>query len=98
MISISKAMQISALVILASLSASCADNGVEYTGILEHRPEGKDGMWVIDGKSFSVTADVELDEDEGPLKVGACVGLDMEDGDVKEIETEAMDECKHEQK
>lgn len=81
---------------LTSLLASCADNEVEYTGILEHRPEGKDGMWVIDGKSFSVTEDVELDEDHGPIKIGTCVGLEMEDGDVKEIESEEAEKCQQE--
>ena len=88
------------LVFLISLSASCSDNEskTEYTGTLEHRPEGKDGMWVIDGKSFSVSEEVELDEDHGPLTVGACVELEMEDGVVKEIESEEMEECQPEQK
>jgi len=88
-----KPMTLILLLILTGLSASCADKEVEYTGILEHRPDGKDGMWVIDGKSFSVTEEVELDEDHGPIKVGACVELEMEDGDVKEIESEDMTIC-----
>ena len=82
------------LVILGGLSTACSEKEFEHTGILDHRPEGKDGMWVIDGKSFSVTEDVELDEDEGPLKAGACVELDMEDGDVREIETTDMEKCR----
>ena len=94
MISLYKTTKILSIGFLLSLSVSCTDDGVEYTGILDHRPEGKDGMWVIDGKSFSVSEDVKLDEDDGPLEAGACVGLEMEDGDVKEIETEAMDKCK----
>ena len=85
-------------VILAALVTACADNEVEYTGILDHRPEGKDGMWVIDGKSFSVTDEVELDEDHGPIAAGACVELEMDEGDVKEIETAEMDKCRAEQK
>ena len=80
------------IIILISLSASCSDKE-EYTGILEHRPDGKDGMWVIDGKSYSVTDEVDLDEDHGPITIGACVELEMEDGDVKEIESEEMDKC-----
>jgi len=98
MISSSKAIKPALIVILISLSASCSDNEVEYYGILDHRPEGKDGMWVIDGKSFSVTDEVELDEDHGPISVGACVGLEMEEGDVKEIESEEMDKCQAEHK
>jgi len=80
-------------VILTGLLASCADNEVDYTGILEHRPDGKDGMWVIDGKSFSVTEEVDLDEDHGPITAGACVELEMEDGEVQEIESAKMEKC-----
>ena len=84
-------------VFLLSLSASCSDNEVEYTGILEHRPEGKDGMWVISGQSFSVTEEVELEEDHGPLTTGVCVELEMEEGDVKEIESTEIAKCQSEQ-
>jgi len=83
--------------VLAILITACADNEVEYTGILDHRPEGKDGMWVIDGKSFSVTDEVELDEDHGPITAGTCVELEMEDGEVKEIESKEMDKCQPKQ-
>ena len=84
------------LFLLSVALLSCADNEVEYTGILDHRPEGKDGMWVIDGKSFSVTTEVELDEDDGALEIGACAGLEMKDGYVTEIETMNMEECQRE--
>lgn len=83
---------------LAALATACADNTVEYTGILDHRPEGKDGMWVIDGKSFSVTDEVELDEDHGPITAGACVELEMKDGEVREIESKEMEKCRPEEK
>ena len=79
--------------VLAILITACADNEVEYTGILDHRPEGKDGMWVIDGKSFSVTDEVDLDENHGPITAGACVELEMKDGEVEEIESEDMGKC-----
>ena len=88
-----KTIQPILLVFLISISASCSDNDTEYTGILDHRPEGKDGMWVIDGKSFSVTEEVDLDEDHGPITAGACVELEMEEGDVREIESEEMGKC-----
>ena len=84
------------LLLLAGILLSCADNEVEHTGILDHRPEGKDGMWVIDGKSFSVNEDVDLAEEEGPITVGTCVELDMEDGDVTEIESAKMEKCQAE--
>jgi|GEM_PF-3465072 len=81
---------------LTGVLSSCADRELEYTGILDHRPEGKDGMWVIDGTSFSVTDAVELDEDDGPITAGTCVGLEMEDGDVTEIESLDMSACQAE--
>lgn len=88
------------VILMLSLSSSCSDseNEMKYTGLLEHRPEGKDGMWVIDGQSFSVSGEVDLDEDHGPLNVGTCVELEMEDGDVKEIESERMEKCQPEKK
>jgi len=92
-----KTIKLILLVFLISISASCSDNEAEYTGILDHRPEGKDGMWVIDGKSFSVTDVVDLDEDHGPIIAGACVELEMEDGEVREIESEEMDKCQAKQ-
>jgi hypothetical protein len=84
--------------LLVSLLSSCSDNGkeAEYTGILEHRPETSDGMWVIGGQSFSVSDEVKLDEDHGPLTVGTCVELEVEDGDVREIESEKMEKCRPE--
>jgi hypothetical protein len=85
------------LAILTGLSASCSGDKAEFTGILDHRPEGKDGMWVISGQSFSVSEEVELEEDHGPLTAGACVELEMEDGDVKEIESKKMEKCQPKQ-
>ena len=93
MISTNKTINTAVLAMLTSLLASCADSEIEYTGILEHRPQGKDGMWVIDGRSFSVTDTVELDEDAGALVVDTCVGLEMRDGEVTEIETMDADDC-----
>ena len=92
-----KAIKPVLLVLISGVFVSCSDNEVEYYGVLDHRPESKDGMWVIDGKSFSVTAEVDLDEDHGPIKVGTCVELEMEEGDVKEIESTEMEKCQPKQ-
>jgi len=92
-----KSATLALLAILTGLSTSCSDDEAEFTGILEHRPEGKDGMWVINGQSFSVSDEVKLDEDHGPLIKGVCVELEMEDGDVKEIESEKMEKCQQKQ-
>jgi hypothetical protein len=92
----SQALKLMLMLLLAGGLFACADKEVEFTGILDHRPDGKDGMWVIDGKSFSVTEDVDLDEDHGPITIGTCVGLEMEDGDVTEIESMNMEACQPE--
>ncbi len=59
----------------------------DFHGFIESRPDGKAGVWVIGGRSFDVPANVDLDEDDGPLVVGACVEVDIDNGVVEEIET-----------
>jgi hypothetical protein len=68
--------------------------GEEFYGILETRPEGKVGTWVIGGREVAVTEKTKLEEDEGPLAVGACVEVEYEGGLVEEIESEEMSKCR----
>src|SRR5690606_12944776 len=51
--------------------------GEEFYGILESRPEGKVGNWVIGGRQVAVTEKTKLEEDDGPLVVGACVEVEF---------------------
>ena len=74
-------------------SVSCSDDEVEHKGILENRPVGKVGVWVIDGQPYAVSKKAELNEEKGPLGIGACVEIELDGKVVKEIETEDPDEC-----
>ncbi|MDP1540228.1 MAG: hypothetical protein Q8L72_06200 [Moraxellaceae bacterium] len=73
-----------ALVIALSTPVMADD---DFYGMIESRPDGKAGTWVIGGRSFDVPANVKLDEDHGPLKVGVCAEVDIDDGVVEEIES-----------
>ena len=65
----------------------------DFYGIIESRPDGKVGTWVVGERSVMVTEDTDLDEDHGPLKVGACAEVEMDEGKVKEIESESLRKC-----
>ena len=62
-------------------------------GIIENRPDGKVGAWVVGGRSVEVTEHTDLDEDNGPLKVGSCAKVEIDDGKVEEIESEPLNKC-----
>ncbi|MGX2038862.1 DUF5666 domain-containing protein [Methylocaldum sp. MU1018] len=68
--------------------------GEEFYGILEKRPEGKVGTWMIGGREVQVTETTKLEEDDGPLAVGACVQVEYEGGSVEEIESEEPGKCR----
>jgi len=81
-----------AALVIALSSPVVADD--DFYGMIESRPDGKAGTWVIGGRSFDVPANVKLDEDDGPLNVGACAEVDIDDGVVEEIESERnMSRC-----
>jgi hypothetical protein len=65
----------------------------EFYGIIESRPEGKAGTWVIGGRQVTVTDKTKLEEDHGPLVVGACVEVEHEGNVVEEIESEKKSKC-----
>ncbi|MCS6846209.1 MAG: hypothetical protein RMN52_00670 [Anaerolineae bacterium] len=67
---------------------------VVVRGILTRRPPGKVGIWVVGGQSFMATARTQLDTDEGPLVVGACVKVKIRAGVVKEIDSEPAGDCR----
>ncbi|MCC6458128.1 MAG: hypothetical protein IT328_24460 [Caldilineaceae bacterium] len=46
---------------------------VSRHGILESRPDGITGTWVIDGKSYTATESTVLDDERGALEPGICV-------------------------
>ncbi|NCA69495.1 MAG: hypothetical protein EOM91_05185 [Sphingobacteriia bacterium] len=77
---------------LAYAFGSVADD--DFYGVIETRPaNGHVGEWVIGGRTFSVTDRVRLNTDDGPLDVGVCVSVDVEGGNVEEIESEDAEDC-----
>ncbi|HYE37763.1 DUF5666 domain-containing protein [Methylocaldum sp.] len=71
-----------------------AQAGEEFYGVIEKRPEGKAGTWMIGGREVAVTEKTKLEEDDGPLAVGACVEVEYEGNAVEEIESEEPSKCK----
>jgi hypothetical protein len=65
----------------------------EFYGIVESRPEGKIGTWVIGGRQVEVTEKTEIDEDDGHLAVGACAQVEYDGNFVEEIESEDKSKC-----
>lgn len=78
------------LALLGFMSSAFADE--EFHGKIESMPENSfEGEWVIDGKTYQVTSETEIDEDDGNAKVGACVEVEIDGGEkdsgaVEEIE------------
>lgn len=89
-----KPSTIATLVWISAMSAPgpvLADD--EFKGIVERRPEGKAGTWLIGGREVAVTEKTKLDEDDGPLMPGACAEVEYKGGVVEEIESEEPSEC-----
>ena len=80
-----------AIITLGLVQVALADD--DFYGIIESRPDGKAGTWVVGGRSVEVTEHTNLDEDHGPLKVGACVEVDIDEGVVEDIESEPIHKC-----
>lgn len=80
----------SSLVLLMPLSSNAGD---EFYGKIESRPESKVGTWVIGGRQAVVTDNTPLEEDDGPLAVGACVEVEYEGNAVEKIESEEKYKC-----
>ena len=82
--------------LITGLLTACADDEVEITGIVELRPVTAQGTWIIDGVKYRVPKKVELDDEKGPLGIGACVEIELDGGVVTEIETKDPDACRKE--
>jgi hypothetical protein len=84
------------LSITASLAA-CGKDEIEYRGILQNRPVGTAGVWVIDEVPYRANYKTVLVQENGPLGIGACIGIAMSRGIVTEIESEDPDACRRKQ-
>ena len=83
---------LSLIALIATLSATAfADE--DFHGIVTQRPKGIVGTWVIAGQPIQATKATKLDQEHGPIKVGTCVEVDMDDGIVEELESERPTKC-----
>ncbi len=80
-----------ALVAASIVQVAVADD--DFYGIVEQRPAGKVGTWIVGGRPIEVTVRTDLDEDNGLLKIGACAEVEIDDGEVEEIESEPARKC-----
>ena len=81
-----------ALTTLFFVNIGC--ESVNIVGPIESRPEGKEGTWVIAGRTFTAADTTELDEEKGPLVVGACAKVELKGIVVEEIESEEASKCR----
>lgn len=81
------------LFVAGLLSPAQARADDDFHGIIERRPEGNIGTWIIGGREIDVTDQTKIEEDDGPLAVGKCAEVDYENGQVEEIESESMSDC-----
>lgn len=66
----------------------------DFNGLIESRPDDGMGAWVIGGRTIYATERTKLDNHDGPLEVGACVEVDINNGWVTEIERDAEWKCR----
>jgi hypothetical protein len=65
----------------------------DFDGIIESRPDGKVGTWVVGGRSVDTTESTRLEEEHGPLRQGACAEVEMKGPIAEEIESEPLYKC-----
>ena len=81
--------------LLFTISQPLFADEIEYKGIIESRPTGTAGNWIIGNRVYKATESTKIDEEKGPLKIGACAEVEIDKkGNVTEIETESMKKCK----
>ncbi|MCB5190841.1 DUF5666 domain-containing protein [Methylobacillus arboreus] len=82
-----------AMLALSGMAFNAQAAEEEFYGVIESRPQTDVGTWVVSGRQLNVTKDTELEQKHGPLVVGACVEVEIEDGLVEEIETKKKEKC-----
>jgi hypothetical protein len=82
---------------ITALLAACGKDEIEYRGILQNRPVGTAGVWVIDNVPYHANYKTIVVQEHGPLGIGACVGISMTRGIVSRIESEDPDACRRQQ-
>ncbi len=83
--------------IFSSTQMSFAKGGglPRIQGIVQSRPAGKVGTWVIGGRTFTATRATRLDTLEGPLSVGTCAKVRYRGANLAvEIDSEPASDCR----
>ena len=65
----------------------------DWYGIVNQRPAGVAGTWVIGGRAFTASESTRLMRDDGPIAVGSCVSVDYDGSRAFEIESEPAHDC-----
>ncbi|MCB5190898.1 DUF5666 domain-containing protein [Methylobacillus arboreus] len=65
----------------------------EFIGRIDERPTGNLGIWTISGQKVEVTEKTDIEPEQGPLVVGACVEVEHKKGVASEIETIKPEKC-----
>ena len=69
------------------------ENRTLFYGLVEMMPAGLQGTWTIGARQFATNPQTEFDQFDGPLIVGGCAKVDLQNGLVHEIESESIDDC-----
>jgi hypothetical protein len=86
---------LSALTSVQMVQAKGGGNLPRVRGIVQSRPAGKIGTWVVGGKTFIAKSSTQLDVAEGPLKVGACAKVRYSGANIAvEIDSEPASDCR----
>jgi hypothetical protein len=65
----------------------------EFYGVVESHPDNRLGIWIVGKRSVEVTEDTEFEEENGPVIIGVCVEVEVEDGIAEEIDSEPEEKC-----
>jgi hypothetical protein len=65
----------------------------EFYGTIQSKPDNNIGAWVIGDQQIQVNEKTKLEDDHGPLAIGACVEVEHKHGVAKEIESEKTEKC-----
>jgi hypothetical protein len=65
----------------------------EFYGTIQSKPDNNVGVWVIGDQQIQVDEKTKLEDDHGPLAIGACVEVEHKHGLAKEIESEKTEKC-----
>lgn len=74
-----------------------ASNSPEWRGLVESRPAGIAGEWVIGGRTFLATNSTQIEQEQGVLQVGVCAEvkyrIEGSGNRALKIESAENDEC-----